>query len=692
MEPFAYLKGLNTAQREAVVHGVIGKGPNIATPLLVIAGAGSGKTNTLAHRVAHLIVKGADPGRILLLTFSRRAAAEMERRAERIVQAALGPKAAFARLGWSGTFHAIGARLLRTYAHAIGLDPSFTIHDRGDSEDLMNLVRQERGLSEKDRRFPLKSTCLGIYSRAVNATEPLETVLLKQFPWCAEWKDELRDLFEVYVEAKQAQQVLDYDDLLLYWAELMKVPELAEDVRQLFDHVLVDEYQDTNALQATILLGLKPDGAGLTVVGDDAQAIYGFRAANVGNILDFPSLFTPPARVVTLEENYRSTQPILAASNAVIGLARKRFTKNLRSSRPSDTKPSLVTVADDIGQVNFVAETVLRNREDGVSLKQQAVLFRTSHHSAMLEIELARRNIPFIKFGGLKFVEAAHIKDMLAVLRWAENPSDRVAGFRVVQMLDGIGPTTAAKVLDRMAGRAAVDALATFNPPAKAATAWRDLIALLDALVGKNTDWPAQFDLVRQWYQPHLEQHYPDAAIRVADLDQLQRIATGYQSRTRFLTDLTLDPPSATSDLAGAPLLDEDYLILSTIHSAKGQEWKAVFVLNVVDGCIPSDMSTGNAEDIEEERRLLYVAMTRAKDQLVLVVPHRFYVHGQARGGDKHLYASRTRFVPTSIAGDFENRVWPSAAMAAGTAGYHAASQSVDLAARMRGKWRGSGT
>ena len=687
MTTFAYLKGLNASQHGAVVHGVDGTGANIAGPLLVIAGAGSGKTNTLAHRVAHLIVNGTDAARILLLTFSRRAVAEMERRAERIVQAALGPRAASARLGWSGTFHAVGARLLRTYAHAIGLDPSFTIHDRGDSEDLMNLARQERGLSDKDRRFPLKSTCLSIYSRAVNSTQPLETVLLKQFPWCAEWKDELRDLFEAYVEAKQAQQVFDYDDLLLYWAELMKVPELASDVRQLFDHVLVDEYQDTNALQAAILLGLKPDGAGLTVVGDDAQAIYGFRAANVRNILDFPALFMPPARVVALEENYRSTQPILAASNAVIGLARERFTKNLRSSRLSDAKPCLVTVADDIGQVNFVAETILRNREDGVALQEQAVLFRTSHHSAMLEIELARRNIPFIKFGGLKFVEAAHVKDMLALLRWAENPSDRVAGFRVVQMLEGIGPTTAAKILDGMVGRAPVDALSTFRPPAKAATAWRDLVSLLDAVLGEKTGWPAQFDLERQWYQPNLEQRYPDAAIRVADLDQLQRIAAGYPSRTRFLTDLTLDPPSATSDEAGKPLLDEDYLILSTIHSAKGQEWKAVFVLNVVDGCIPSDMSTGNADDIEEERRLLYVAMTRAKDQLALIVPHRFYVHGQARGGDKHVYGSRSRFLPAAVLDTFECVAWSTAN--AGQTGPRSGTPVVNLAARMRGKWRG---
>ena len=691
MPDTGYLNALNPAQRRAVEHGIDAARANIAGPLLVIAGAGSGTTNTLAHRVAHLIVNGTDPASILLLTFSRRAAAEMERRAERIIAAALGPAAARTRNAWSGTFHAVGARLLRMHAQSTGLDPAFTIHDREDSADLMNLVRHERGLSEKDKRFPLKATCLAIYSRAVNAREPLETVLLKQFPWCAEWKDALRDLFEGYVEAKQRQHVLDYDDLLLYWGELMRVPELADEVRQRFDHVLVDEYQDTNALQADILLGLKPDGAGLTVVGDDAQAIYGFRAANVRNILDFPAHFTPPAMVVTLEENYRSTQPILAASNAVIGLARERFTKNLRSSRPAETKPEVVTVADDVGQVNFIVESVLRNREDGSVLKDQAVLFRTSHHSAMLEIELARRNIPFIKFGGLKFVEAAHVKDVLAVLRWAENPADRVTGFRVVQMLDAIGPSTAGKILDSFAGRSATDALATFVPPAKAKAAWRDLVELMRELRSEATGWPAQFDRVRQWYQPHMEHRYPDAVVRAGDLDQLQRIASGYRSREHFLTDLTLDPPSATSDEAGTPLLDEDYLILSTIHSAKGQEWKSVFVLNVVDGCIPSDMATGNAEDIEEERRLLYVAMTRAKDQLALMVPHRFYVHGQARGGDKHLYASRTRFIPAGILSAFHVSMWPMAARSA-TASVVKTGAPVDLAARMCGMWRSTGS
>ena len=693
MSAARYLDALNPEQRRAVEHGVAGRGANVSGPVLVIAGAGSGKTNTLAHRVAHLIVRGADPRRILLVTFSRRAAAEMERRVERIVASALGEPAGGTRnpILWSGTFHAIGARLLRMYAHAIGLDPAFTIHDREDSADLMNLVRHELGLSDKADRFPLKATCLAIYSRAVNAAEPLDVVLGKHFPWCAEWKDELRRLFAAYVEAKQAQHVLDYDDLLLYWGELMGVPELAAEVGSLFDHVMVDEYQDTNALQAAILLRLKPTGAGLTVVGDDAQAIYGFRAATVRNILDFPARFQPPAAIVTLEQNYRSTQPILAASNAVIGLARERFTKNLRSHRGAGEKPALVSVLDDIGQVGFVVATILENREAGIALKEQAVLFRTAHHSAMLEIELTRRNVPFVKFGGLKFIEAAHVKDMLSVLRWAENPADRVTGFRVLQLLEGIGPATAGKVLDRMGGRAPLDALATFQPPAKAADPWRDLVTLLGHLHGETAGWPAEFDLVRQWYQPHLEQRYPDAVVRAGDLDQLQRIAGGYASRAHFLTDLTLDPPSATSDEAGPPRLDEDYLILSTIHSAKGQEWKAVFVLNVVDGCIPSDMATGNSDEIEEERRLLYVAMTRAKDQLMLLLPQRFYVHQQTRRGDKHLYASRTRFIPSGLASHFEVTSWlgnargPQAAAPRTTA-------TVDIGARMRQMWRGTGT
>src|SRR6516162_3818808 len=444
-----YLESLNPEQRRAVEHGVQHDGA-IGAPLLVIAGAGSGKTNTLAHRVAHLIVNGADPGRILSVTFSRRAAAEMTRRVTRIAGKVLGSGSSILSdaLTWAGTFHSIGARLLREYAERIGLDPAFTIHDREDSADLMNLVRHEQGFSKTERRFPAKGTGVAIYSRCVNAESPLEQVLQRSFPSYTSWTSELKQLFAAYVEAKQAQNVLDYDDLLLYWAQMMSDPGIAEEVGRRFDHVLVDEYQDTNRLQSSILLALKPKGTGLTVVGDDAQSIYSFRAATVRNILDFPNQFSPRAEIVTLDRNYRSTQPILAAANGVIGLAKKRFTKNLWTERLSSQKPQLVTVQDDANQARYIVKQVLANREQGMLLKQQAVLFRASSHSAALELELTRRNIPFVKFGGLKFLDTAHVKDILAALRFVENPRDRVAGFRLLQLLPGIGPTSAKRVLD----------------------------------------------------------------------------------------------------------------------------------------------------------------------------------------------------------------------------------------------------
>ena len=675
----AYLEKLNPDQRAAVEHGI---GDGDTRPLLIIAGAGSGKTDTLAHRVAHLVMNGADPHRILLLTFSRRAALEMESRAARILARASGSNAA--GLIWSGTFHAIGARLLREYAERIGLDRSFTVHDREDSADLMNLVRHELGLSQTESRFPTKGTCLAIYSRAVNAERTLGEVLGKAFPWCANWESELKSLFAAYVEAKQRQNVLDYDDLLLYWAHMLAERDFAAEIGARFDHILVDEYQDTNRLQASILLALKSDGRGLTVVGDDAQSIYSFRAATVRNILDFPRHFVPAARVVTLERNYRSTQPILAASNAVIALAAERFTKNLWSAREASARPQLVAVRDEADQARYVVTRVLENREAGLALKSQAVLFRASHHSDALEFELTRRNIPFVKFGGLKFLEAAHVKDMLAALRFAENPRDRVAGFRVTQLVPGVGPASAARILDRLAAPDPA-AMLTTHVQARAGAEWRDFVALFDALFRRVTAWPAEFEQVRRWYQPHLERLHDDAPARAQDLAQLEQIAAGYRTRQQFLTDLTLDPPSATSDEAGAPLLDEDYLILSTIHSAKGQEWKSVFVLNAVDGCIPSDLATGSAEEIEEERRLLYVALTRAKDQLDVIVPQRFYSHNQANRGDRYVHALRTRFIPTGVARLFEQRLWPSAAQQPSGAKPQA---QADVAAKMRTMWR----
>jgi DNA helicase II / ATP-dependent DNA helicase PcrA len=695
-----YLDKLNDAQRAAVEHGIapdVVDGRRTAADtrgpaLLIVAGAGSGKTSTLAHRVAHLIANGVDPRRILLLTFSRRAAGEMTRRVERIVASLGAPYASLAQaaLTWSGTFHSVGARLLRDYAERIGLSPAFTVHDREDSADLMNLVRHERGLSSTDKRFPTKNTCFAIYSRVVNTEAALADVLAQAFPWCIPWETQLRALFAAYVDAKQTQNVLDYDDLLLYWSHLASEPSLAAELSERFDHVLVDEYQDTNPLQATILRAIKPDGRGLTVVGDDAQSIYAFRGATVRNILDFPSQFTPNATCITLERNYRSTQPILDASNAVIGLAAERFTKNLWTDRASGEKPQLVTVADEAQQARYVVDEVLAAREAGIRLKSQAVLFRSSSHSAQLEIELTRRNVPFVKYGGLKFLDSAHVKDVLGVLRFAENPRDRVAGFRVLQMLPGIGPAIASRVLDGLARAPDPSlALSDFSPPSRAAADWPVFAALIADLRARRAAWPAEFDAIRGWYEPHLERNYDDATIRAADLVQLEQIAATYPSRERFLTELTLDPPDASSDESGAPLRDEDYLILSTIHSAKGQEWRKVFLLNTVDGCLPSDLGTGSDEELEEERRLLYVAMTRAKEHLHLVVPQRFYVHQQTPHGDRHVYASRTRFIPPHLQHHFDTCVWPLPATGAPTqAGLRAAAQAkVDIAARLRNMW-----
>lgn len=689
-DPFARL---NPEQRAAVEHGL--DQPGLQGPaLLVIAGAGSGKTLTLASRVARLVLAGADPQRILLLTFSRRAATEMANRVGRTLHQALGfsstqrPPA----LPWTGTFHAIGARLLREYAGQIGLSEAYTVLDRGDAEDLLGGVRQQLGFGETAgrQRFPQKGTCLSIYSRVVNSQSALIDVLQEAYPWAAQHEAGLQRLYAGYVAEKQRQAVLDFDDLLLYWSEMMAEPTLARHVGERFDHVLVDEYQDTNRLQEAILLGLKPDGRGLTVVGDDAQSIYSFRAAAVDNILHFPARFA--GEVVTLQRNYRSTQPILDASNAVIALAAQRHAKELWTDRLSSQRPQLVTVEDEAAQARWVADQVLAHREAGLKLTTQAVLFRAAHHSAALELELARRNIPFVKFGGLQFLEAAHVKDVVAVLRWAENPRGRLAGARVAQLVPGIGPTISGRLLDAM--DAAADpaaALQCFEPPAAAERDWLALAGLLASFgsaagdAQERTGWPDELQRVVDWYRPHLERLHDDAAVRHADLVQLVRIAAASPSRRQFLADLALDPPSATSAESGAPLLDEDYLILSTIHSAKGQEWQAVQVLNAVDGCIPSDMATGSQAQVEEERRLLYVALTRAKHYLHVLVPQRFYTSGQQGLGDRHVYASLTRFIPPEIASRFE-AIGP-ARQALEMAAPVMPAARLDVGARLRGRW-----
>ncbi|HTJ45515.1 MAG TPA: ATP-dependent helicase [Kofleriaceae bacterium] len=658
---------LNRAQHEAVTH----EGDE---PLLIIAGAGTGKTTTLAHRIAHLVGRGADPRRILLLTFSRRAAQEMIRRAQRVARSA--------ELPWAGTFHAIGARLLRLHASALGLDPSFTVLDRGDAADLLDLVRADRGLASSERRFPRKDTCLAIYSRTVNAQAALDGVLADAYPWCREHAAPLRALFAAYVEEKLARHVLDYDDLLLWWWHAMSAPAVAAQIRSRFDHVLVDEYQDTNALQADVVAALSPSGRGVTAVGDDAQAIYSFRAASVHNILAFPDRFTAPAKLIALEDNYRSTQGILDAANAVIARSPQRYEKELRASRAEDFgRPVLALVDDELAEVDYVIERVLANREDGLALRDQAVLMRAAHHSDRLELELGRRRIPYTKYGGLKFLEAAHVKDLLAFLRWAENPTDPIAGFRVAQLVPGCGPAFARRAVD--AARSGLASLAGVAPPKPARAMWPALCELLVGIAG--APWAGQIDRVRGFYEPILFERYDAAEARRGDLEQLGAIAGTYATRAAFLEDLTLDPPSATGDLAGPPSLDEDWLILSTIHSAKGQEWRAVFVLDVIDGRIPSDLSLSSVDQMEEERRLLYVAMTRARDQLHLVQPLRMHVEKQHRHGDRHVFAPRSRFLPDALLDRFDRITRGRPATSSGVAS--SAGEAIDVASKLRGMW-----
>ena len=679
--------GLNPEQRTAACYGdAAPEGGVSAGPLLVIAGAGTGKTMTLAHRVAHLITAGVAAERILLMTFSRRAAREMTERARRIVEQRRRGEGGAIRLPWSGTFHSVASRILREYAPNLALDPGFSVLDRGDAADLMDVCRQERGVERLERRFPRKDTCLSIYSRCVNARADLAECLADYFPWCADWEPELRALFRAYADAKRAAALLDYDDLLLYWHEMIQVEPLAQAVGERFDHILVDEYQDTNRLQAGILRGLRPDGRGVTVVGDDAQSIYAFRAATVDNILDFPGQYAPPASVVTLQRNYRSTQAVLDAANDLIAEGRRQYSKRLSATRGRGEKPAYVTVEDDAAQVDYVVRSVLSARETGVRLMDQAVLFRNSHHSDRLELELTRRNIPFVKYGGLKFLESAHVKDFLCVLRWGDNPRNRIAAFRCLQMLPGIGPGTAARAFGFVeATGGSLAALGGFSPPPAARDDWPGLVDLLAGLAADEPDWRPQAGRVRAWYQPHLERLYDTWAVRAGDLDALEAIAGQYPTRQGFLTELSLDPPQATGDLSGPPLIDEDYLVLSTIHSAKGQEWEHVYVLNVADGNFPSEFATGRPEQVEEERRLLYVAMTRAKSGLHLVAPLKYWVTQQPRLGAKHVYGARSRFLSDAVMARLAP-VFHSTCGADGASGSRP-STVVDVGERLKGLW-----
>jgi DNA helicase-2/ATP-dependent DNA helicase PcrA len=687
----SFLVTLNANQRAAAEH--------LSGSLLVIAGAGTGKTKTLAARVAALIRGGVVPGRILLLTFTRRAAAEMIRRAGQVVGESMAAGV------WSGTFHAIAHRLLRTYSQALGLNKNFVIMDQGDAEDLLHLIRTDFQLHRAVSRFPQKGTLLAIYSRCVNTGAPLEETLLEHFPWCKGHQSAIKQVFQEYSRRKAERQLLDYDDLLLYWDQALTVPAVADAIAGRFQHVLVDEYQDTNPMQAAILrklwlhmpnatppphLTLSPDERGegkvsgpltlpsppteggegrvrgptdcdspadrfsLMVVGDDAQSIYSFRGATVKNILQFPEQF-PGTTTITLEQNYRSQTPILNAANALMHDAPHQFAKNLWSERRGDRRPGLVTCADELEQSRFVVERILESREEGIALMKQAVLFRAGHNSDALEVELGRRNIPFVKWGGLRFLESAHIKDLLAFLRIVENPRDELSWMRVLQLLDSIGPGRARHALEHLhQHQDNPKALLDWKAPAAARGPVQDLVRLVHELAADNPEPPlaSQIEGVRRFYTPLFEKRYEQPEMRVRDLDQLELLAQQASSRTAFLADLTLDPPVSTADLAGPPLLDEEYVILSTIHSAKGCEWDVVYLIHAADGVLPSDMSNGEAA-LEEERRLLYVAMTRARDRLYIVFPLRYY-HKKHNLGDAHSFAQLSRFVTPDMLPLFE--------------------------------------
>ncbi len=639
--------GLNSAQRAAVHHDT--------GPLLIVAGAGTGKTKTLVSRVLRLIEDGAEPNRILLLTFTRRSSSEMLQR----VRASSSNRAA--GQVWGGTFHSVANRLLRQFGASAGIPPNFTVLDASDATDLFGMVRTEEGFGERSKRFPRANTIAGIYTRLVNSQAKLADVLEVDFPWCADHAEDLKTLFEAYTKRKRANAVLDYDDLLLFWRAITK-SSLGPVLQDLFDHILIDEYQDTNPIQADIVEGMCSATTQLCAVGDDAQAIYGFRSATVANMWNFAERFGG-ATTITLEQNYRSTSPILRAANAVIaqpiGGKKPHFAKELWSSIPGGSVPRLVTCHDETAQSAWVVDNILDARERGIDLRDQAVLFRAGHHSNGLELELTRRDVPFVKYGGLKHLESAHVKDLLSLLRILDNPADQLAWHRVLSSLEGVGPATERRLVAELGiGSDEVDPLGRLlsgegRVSSAADQQFTELRSALTDCIGDGSESAslspaAQINRLRPFCELIFANKYDNAMARLADLDALATTAETYNSRSRMLVELTLDPPSVTGDWAGPPHLDDDWLTLSTIHSSKGLEWRHVFLLHAADGNIPSDMAIGDNDGMAEELRLLYVAMTRAKEELSISFPLRYHVN-RFGSDDRHVYAQLSRFVEPAV-------------------------------------------
>ena len=668
------LAELNTEQAAAAAHGT--------GPLLVIAGAGTGKTRTLVYRVAHLIEKGAAPERILLLTFTRRAAHEMLSRAERLVGSA-------STRVQGGTFHATGHKLLRRFGPEAGLARDFSIMDQGDAEDLMQLARANLGYGKQEKRFPKKETLHHVYSTHLNTETPVEEIVEREYPQFIEFSRDMVRIYAEYTSRKHERNLVDYDDLLLFWALMLEQSEdLANRIAGLYDYILVDEYQDTNLLQARVLRGMCRGHRNITVVGDDAQSIYSFRGASFRNILDFPRQFDGSA-IVALEQNYRSTQPILDVTNTLISRALERFTKQLWTVRVGGERPWLVTARDEQAQTRFVVDRILELHEAGTPLREIAVLVRAGYMSADLEIELTNRNIPFEKWGGLKFLDAAHVKDVLAFLRVVENPRDEVSWYRILMLMPGIGDVTARAMMDSLAERAwDPDGFASFTPPARARDAHRDLAALVRRLRARRDSEGGvgeDIDEIRTLYDSILAERYDNAQPRLADLDQLRVIAGGYPSRGAFLAALALEPPQNTQDLASGSDGDDDALVISTVHSAKGKEWDAVFVIWAVDGWFPSSRSTEDEDQLEEERRLMYVALTRARTHLAVTYPLNVYA---TRRGQDYSIDQLSRFIDRGVREKMQ-RVVPQESGAAETAQQETAGPKLDLRALLKGRFGG---
>ncbi|HTW00969.1 MAG TPA: ATP-dependent helicase [Streptosporangiaceae bacterium] len=627
------LGDLNDEQRQAATYA--------GGPLLVLAGAGTGKTKTLVARAAWLRTQGIQASRILLLTFTRRAADDM---LARVASVSARPESPDERVS-GGTFHAIAHRIIREHAESFSLPPAFSVIDPADMADVLDVLRAEHGLVGTERRAPRAAVCADIYTRCVNTQTTIADVVAASFPWCTDFTAQLAGLFRAYVAHKRRHGLVDFDDLLLLWRAALDDPAAGPALRGLFDAVLVDEYQDVNAVQADIVRLLRPDGAGLTCVGDDAQAVYGFRGADPEHLRALSKTY-PDLAVIRLVRNYRSRDAVLRLAN-VVRPQSDGLELSLAGVRGAGSAPQLVRCHDEATQAREITARVLQAHEAGRQLQDQAVLIRASHHSDVLEVELSARGIPFVKFGGLRFTEAAHVKDFLAAARVVANPADDIGWFRVLRLHEGIGPAHARRILDalRPADAGAFDRWpdAAEAASARARPAVSATLSALAAAAGLDTVAERAAAILAALVAP-LRARYPDAAVRLADLERLADAAASRPSLHEALVELALDPPASASDLAGRPRLDDDFLIISTVHSAKGLEWPVVHLPHLVDGAVPSDMALTSPEGLAEEQRLFYVAVTRARDELYLYAPLRLHYRRNGRD-DRHGYGQLSRFL-----------------------------------------------